>query len=683
MQKLTQKQKVNQQSTSNHSATPQNTFQTPDRSLLETHHLQQPVYQITQAGINITDEDNTTNGTSSNLAYDFKQLPLFHPLSKQIQPKLKVNIPNDRYEQEADLIADKIMRKTEAQPPNIYNDEGKHPNNQQRQSTQILAQYKAPKNTYQTVLPSDNTLLRSPGQTLQPGTRRFMEQRFGTNFSNVRTHTDSHAAEMNRSLNAQAFTFGNNIYYGRGKTPASNKLTAHELTHVLQQNTAGAASIQRTADQEDPNRYRTIHENLFVRAPSGGTLQQWVDPATGTPGTAQAIITQFKNRLQTLMAANPGAVGGTIRTNTTESAAETDAISVDQTIRNHFSHITTQLSESQIRSAIGILSSSQTSDPDFLREWLSNRLSMWTNVDDFNIQETDTRFQQMLNTLLADSFAGPHIRTLASRQAAFVETSGSTRNVFIHRGAPASLRRLILMHELTHFYAHQGFKNWVAATNAPRLYNEGFTEFLARQVMTSAQRQGRRSYNNHVQKIENQVARFVSVDDIANAYFKGQVWRLEGQSAVARQLFESQVGLREGAPRNTERSQSQTSQGIVQTVESGRHYRFMNLGVAQSQPKAEHVAFFQNIFSQIIQGHPNVQIRFIGHSSSPGSLSFNLQLSENRAREFYQMARNAGVTTSQLLDENNPPHQGEVSPTAENANVHGRSFNRRVELFIT
>jgi predicted chitinase len=40
---------------------------------------------------------------------------------------------------------------------------------------------------------------------------------------------------MNRELGAQAFTHGSDIYFGAGKSPGNNELTAHELTHVVQQ----------------------------------------------------------------------------------------------------------------------------------------------------------------------------------------------------------------------------------------------------------------------------------------------------------------------------------------------------------------------------------------------------------------------------------------------------------------
>jgi flagellar motor protein MotB len=285
----------------------------------------------------------------------------------------------------------------------------------------------------------------------------------------------------------------------------------------------------------------------------------------------------------------------------------------------------------------------------------------------------------MLADILADSWAGPNVRTLASRQAAFVEAG--TR-IFIHRGAQADLRRLILIHELTHFYADQGFRDWVDATTSPRFYIEGFTEYLARLVMTPQERATRNNYAPNVQAIQDKVATYVPDNDIARAYFLGEVWRLEATSAVARQLFESQVGMQEGAPRSTEVAESRSSHGIVQTVEEGIRYRFMNLAINQSAPKPEHVAFFREIRQRYLDGHPDMQIRFVGHADETGGARHNLDLSRRRAEAFYQMARDAGVPESQLLDAATPPHRGEAEPTADNASIHGRALNRRVELFL-
>jgi hypothetical protein len=92
------------------------------------------------------------------------------------------------------------------------------------------------------------TSSKGGGSPLPDNVRAFMEPRFGVDFSSVRVHTDSQAVQMNQAVGAQAFTHGNDIYFGAGKSPAICDLTAHELTHVVQQNGGAsnlAAKIQR------------------------------------------------------------------------------------------------------------------------------------------------------------------------------------------------------------------------------------------------------------------------------------------------------------------------------------------------------------------------------------------------------------------------------------------------------
>ncbi len=80
------------------------------------------------------------------------------------------------------------------------------------------------------------------GSPLPDEVRTFMEPRFGADFSQVRVHTGSDAVQMNQELNAQAFAHKQDIYFGAGKAPANNALTAHELTHVVQQTGDGQAA---------------------------------------------------------------------------------------------------------------------------------------------------------------------------------------------------------------------------------------------------------------------------------------------------------------------------------------------------------------------------------------------------------------------------------------------------------
>jgi hypothetical protein len=79
----------------------------------------------------------------------------------------------------------------------------------------------------------------SSGQPLDARTLAFMESRFGEDFSEVQVHTDDKAAASAEALNANAYTSGRDIYFGRGKyapeTPEGQNLLAHELTHTIQQ----------------------------------------------------------------------------------------------------------------------------------------------------------------------------------------------------------------------------------------------------------------------------------------------------------------------------------------------------------------------------------------------------------------------------------------------------------------
>ena len=81
-----------------------------------------------------------------------------------------------------------------------------------------------------------------------------MESAFGTDFSQVRIHTNSTAIQMNKELNAQAFTHGSDIYFNSGKyDPSSSSgqhLLAHELTHTVQQGGIGNRVHRKVGEKE-------------------------------------------------------------------------------------------------------------------------------------------------------------------------------------------------------------------------------------------------------------------------------------------------------------------------------------------------------------------------------------------------------------------------------------------------
>jgi hypothetical protein len=102
------------------------------------------------------------------------------------------------------------------------------------------------------------------GSPLPEDVRAFMEPRFGADFSGVRVHTGGEAVQMSRDLNAQAFTHGKDVYFGAGKGPGKDELTAHELTHVVQQDSITQSKnisqdlIQQQAIKDITNLDKTI-----------------------------------------------------------------------------------------------------------------------------------------------------------------------------------------------------------------------------------------------------------------------------------------------------------------------------------------------------------------------------------------------------------------------------------------
>jgi len=82
------------------------------------------------------------------------------------------------------------------------------------------------------------------GQPLDPNTLQFFEPRFGRDLGEVRLHTGRAAETSARAVDARAYTLGRDIVFGAGEyrphTPAGQRLLAHELTHVVQQQAGGA-----------------------------------------------------------------------------------------------------------------------------------------------------------------------------------------------------------------------------------------------------------------------------------------------------------------------------------------------------------------------------------------------------------------------------------------------------------
>jgi hypothetical protein len=112
---------------------------------------------------------------------------------------------------------------------------------------QRVQRKKADNQEHDAVLPIVHEVLACEGQPLDAETRALVEPRFGHDFSRVRVHTGTRAADSAEAVNALAYTVGQDIVFGAGQyapaTSEGQKLIVHELAHVIQQSRGGPRSL--------------------------------------------------------------------------------------------------------------------------------------------------------------------------------------------------------------------------------------------------------------------------------------------------------------------------------------------------------------------------------------------------------------------------------------------------------
>lgn len=184
--------------------------------------------------------------------------------SLRVQPKLEIGQPNDKYEREADAVADRVVMSGGSQPAMQSTSGSKsiqmkcaeceqEPSVQMKSATgqnmismmpNVQASgdfggFTSPQLTRSINQSSGN------GQKLPKRVNAEMSGKIGSDFSGVNIHTDSKAIQMSQQLGARAFTHGSDVYFNKGQyNPSSSEgkhLLAHELTHVVQQ----TGTIQR------------------------------------------------------------------------------------------------------------------------------------------------------------------------------------------------------------------------------------------------------------------------------------------------------------------------------------------------------------------------------------------------------------------------------------------------------
>ena len=139
--------------------------------------------------------------------------------NRPLQTKLRINTPGDRYEQEADRVADQVMRAPAAPiqrsayacgqpagPDGMCEACKRRQVGLQRATSGTAAQTDAPPGVHQT--------LQRPGRPLDTPTRNFMEARLGQDFGGVHVHNDAQAAASAAAIHARAYTVGEDMVFG-------------------------------------------------------------------------------------------------------------------------------------------------------------------------------------------------------------------------------------------------------------------------------------------------------------------------------------------------------------------------------------------------------------------------------------------------------------------------------------
>src|SRR6266478_3529520 len=150
-------------------------------------------------------DDKSFFDVSSQPAGNLATQRLFR--SGVIQPKLAISQPDDVHEEEADRIAEEIMRMPELGLDGACAgcESGATPCPACEEKAAI-AQRKADHDGHAKSDSAAASFVESlgSGRPLDPEDRAFFEPRFGTDFSHVRVHTDALAAESARAFAAQA-----------------------------------------------------------------------------------------------------------------------------------------------------------------------------------------------------------------------------------------------------------------------------------------------------------------------------------------------------------------------------------------------------------------------------------------------------------------------------------------------
>jgi hypothetical protein len=175
-----------------------------------------------------------------------------------IPSKPAVGRIDDPSERHADSVADQVMQM--ASPPATNATDAARGGSEDACSENAVRRSQtapaASPNTADPAFGFADVALAAPGRPLNASTRSYFEPRFGSDLSHVRVHSDDAARRSAASIGARAYTHGADVFYAAGERPGPDRLTAHELAHVVQNASAAEPSVIRRSP--DKSRFKIV-----------------------------------------------------------------------------------------------------------------------------------------------------------------------------------------------------------------------------------------------------------------------------------------------------------------------------------------------------------------------------------------------------------------------------------------
>jgi len=238
--------------------------------------------------------------------------PLFLQRQAQTVPraimktKLTIGQPGDDYEQEADRVAEQVMRMPESTDlgEEVTDQSGANPTISSA-GPHIRSLSPNLPGLSVAVPSSVDKALASPSTPMGSALQQDMERRFGQDFSDVRVHTGKEAEDSAQEVSAAAYTVGHDIVFGEGQyfpdSHQGRKLISHELTHVLQQTEMGLSPYVARQTTSPPIWHtQALQEISRFAGPSDGKSadHKWLEMVTFLcklkPGKARSLLQRFR-----------------------------------------------------------------------------------------------------------------------------------------------------------------------------------------------------------------------------------------------------------------------------------------------------------------------------------------------------------------------------------------------------